>query len=184
MGDPGSGVAGGKRQNVIQRAQCQFCLPDEPPVTAKHYRKHRVHLKSHAYSRGPKEPINPGSEYGCRHCQVVTYSPGTAMDHLIASHPDFLGPVRGWTRVTQHMPPEPTAVAPEVSDETTRAFVAELAEANQALRLGMADLVDLVAKLEAELKEATTKRPAKLEGLAARLFAGWTERGADAFHDK
>ena len=130
----------GKRRNVVRRAKCQFCK-DGPLVSAKHYRVHRVHLKAHCYSRGVTPRDEVGSEYGCRHCEVVTFTPGLMMDHLIGSHPAELGPVHGWERVTQHMPPvaEPAAV---VSDEATKAFVVQLAEANADLRQGMADLVD------------------------------------------
>jgi len=177
----------GKRRNVVRRAKCQFCK-DGPLVSAKHYRVHRVHLKAHCYSRGVTPRDEVGSEYGCRHCEVVTFTPGLMMDHLIGSHPAELGPVHGWERVTQHMPPvaEPAAV---VSDEATKAFVVQLAEANADLRQGMADLVDGWAKLEAEVEElkaaaASAQKPAKLEGLAAKLFRGWSEKGADAFYDK
>jgi len=170
----------GKRGYAIQRAKCQFCPADAPPVTAKHYRTHGVDLQAHAYSSGLKEPLDQGSLYQCRHCATGrTYSPHTAIDHLIGSHADLLPPVQGSERLTQHMPPvaEPPAVPP--------AFVTELAIANQNLHTCIDDLVDLVAKLEAEVKELkAAQKPTELEGLAAKLFKGWSERGAEAFYDK
>jgi hypothetical protein len=185
MGGLGSGAESGRTQ-VVQRAQCQFCPADHPPVTGRHYRKHLVYLKRHAYSTGGKEPVRHRSIYQCRHCPTQNYTPHGAMDHLIASHLDLLGPVRGWERVLKHVAPvaEPTVM---VADSTTETFIADLVTANANLRAGMADLVDGWAKLEAEvkeLKEAPPRQPAKLEGLAARLFKGWSERGADAFYDE
>lgn len=196
----------GMHRRVRPRGTCQFCEEDSPRgqnIATNHYGNlHDVHVSDHFRSTGyVPRGSRLGSRYYCGYCAYRINSPFGAITHLITSHVEELGPVRNWSTGAPYTPPAPppstpTTGSPDTSPliaETRAArFIEEVSVANDQLRLRLVAekgkiqaLMDIVAQLEAELKEK--KDPPKttpLSALASRLFRHHAEEGGDAFYDK